>query len=306
MAITDPNEQHIQFPPVDFGQLRVVVKRMRTGELDLPVGKKSFAALSAMTEQPEVVALSNIVELSNRFSISPASITRLAKLLGFSGFNSFQNVFKNTQAMTTDFYSENLTNLFALRGTNTQHFLQQQADLLCQALQETVTGFDSAELEAAAKLLIVHKRVYLFGFRQPASIASMLRYGLSTLRGNVHMFSQGDHGAALAVSQLRPEDLLVVISHAPYSHVTVKTAALAKSIKCKIIAITDSQDSPLSDYANVTLIIPPVPHFYINSQIMHTFFIENLLNTTAAIMGKTAVDNIRRYEHLLNEFNVNT
>ena len=58
--------------------------------------------------------------------------------------------------------------------------------------------------------------------------------------------------------------------------------------------------------ADVCLIIPSVNHFYVNSLVLHTFFVENLLNTAAAMLGKGAMDNIRHYEQLLQDFQVNT
>ena len=51
--------------------------------------------------------------------------------------------------------------------------------------------------------------------------------------------------------------------------------------------------------------MPCVEHFYVNSQVLNIFLVENLLNTSAAIMGEVAKDNIRNYEKLLKEFRVN-
>lgn len=294
-----------KFPPNDLDALRLIITRMKSGELDLPIGKKSFSALNAMMEKPEIVAESNIVELSEQLNVSPASLSRLAKLMGFTGFTTFQNLFKTINNLPTTFYSQNLATLFTQKGSNTKQFLLNQANTISMALEAAVSGISSEAFEEAARLLIKHKRVYIFGFRQPASIASMLRYGLTLLRGNVHMFSQGDHGAALSVSQLRPEDLLVLFSSSPYSDVTVKIAGLAKERRVKILAITDSKDSPLKESADVCLVMPCVEHFYVNSQVLNIFLVENLLNTSAAIMGEVAKDNIRNYEKLLKEFRVN-
>lgn len=299
-------EQELAFPPVSYEQLRLITRRIKTGNLDLPIGKKSFAALTNMVDSPEKVAISNIVELSECLNVSPALLTRLAKLLGFCGFNAFQNIFKQVNSEPSHFYSEKLDQLFTSRGTNTREFLHQQAHNLSAELENAVQQINTSAFEEAASLLISRKRVYLFGFRQPASIASMLRYGLTLLRSNVHMFSQADHGVALSMSQLRPEDLLVLISSAPYSELTIKICSLAKKRHSKVIAITDSHDSPLAEKADVCLIIPSVNHFYVNSLVLHTFFVENLLNTAAAMLGKGAMDNIRHYEQLLQDFQVNT
>ena len=106
----------------------------------------------------------------------------------------------------------------------------------------------------------------------------------------------------MSVLQLRKNDVLVLISAAPYSQITLKIAAIAAKQGCNILALTDSPNSPLAEVAATSLIIPSVEHFYVNSQLLNCFFVGNLLNTAAALLGAPAMDNIRRYELLLQEF----
>jgi len=302
--------QAIRFPPESIEQLRLLSKQLQSGELDLPIGRKIFEALLKMLEQPDVIAVSTIVEISQLLAISPASITRLTKLLGFSGFNAFQKLFKQANSRPTDFYSDNLRHLFQSKTgnnrVNTASFLQQQAQMVCASLQQFTDPNNveqvASDLESGAKMLISRQRVYIFGARQAATVANMLRYGLSLLRGNVHMLSQAEQGVAMSVLQLRKNDVLVLISAAPYSQITLKIAAIAAKQGCNILALTDSPNSPLAEVATTSLIIPSVEHFYVNSQLLNCFFVENLLNTAAALLGAPAMDNIRRYELLLQEF----
>ena len=300
----------MQFPPETIEQLRLLSKRLQSGEINLPIGRKIFEALLKMLEQPEQMAVSTIVEISQQLAISPASITRLTKLLGFSGFNAFQKLFKQANARPTDFYSDNLRHLINSKtGSNkvdTASFLQQQAQLVCAALAQLSHPEQvekvAEEMEKAASMLVRRRRIYIFGARQAATVANMMRYGLSLLRGNVHMLSQAEQGVAMSVLQLRKDDVLVLISAAPYSPITLKIAAIAAKQQCQILALTDSDHSPLTDVATLSLIIPSVEHFYVNSQLLNCFFVENLLNTAAALVGQPAMENIRRYEILLQEF----
>lgn len=300
----------IQFPPESIEQLRLLSKQLQSGEINLPIGRKIFEALLKMLEQPEQMAVSTIVEISQQLAISPASITRLTKLLGFSGFNAFQKLFKQANARPTDFYSDNLRHLINSKTgndkVNTASFLQQQAQMVCAALTQLSHPEQvekvAEEMEKAASMLVSRRRIYIFGARQASTVANMMRYGLSLLRGNVHMLSQAEQGVAMSVLQLRKEDVLVLISAAPYSPITLKIAAIAAKQQCQILALTDSDHSPLTDAATVSLTIPSVDHFYVNSQLLNCFFVENLLNTAAALVGKPAMDNIRRYEILLQEF----
>ena len=96
----------MNFPPSNFESLRQLTILLRQGEIDLPIGKKSLMALEVMLNDAALVATSNIVELADKIEFSPASITRLAKLLGFQGFNQLKNLFKQKNKIPTNFYSE--------------------------------------------------------------------------------------------------------------------------------------------------------------------------------------------------------
>ena len=150
--------QAMRFPPESIEQLRLLSKQLQSGELDLPIGRKIFEALLKMLEQPDVIAVSTIVEISQLLAISPASITRLTKLLGFSGFNAFQKLFKQANSRPTDFYSDNLRHLFQSKTgnnrVNTASFLQQQAQMVCASLQQLT---DPNNVEQVANDMVARK-----------------------------------------------------------------------------------------------------------------------------------------------------
>jgi len=95
------------FPPENFEQLRQLVIQLKHGDIEFSIGKKSLLALDNMIQEPSLVATTNIVELAKVIKLSPASLTRLAKLLGFHGFNQFQNLFKQKNKILKFFYWEN-------------------------------------------------------------------------------------------------------------------------------------------------------------------------------------------------------
>ena len=277
------------FPPENFEQLRLVPYKIKHGELDLPIGRKILNALFYMIENPGVVAVSNIVEISKMVNICPASITRLSKLLGFTGFNPFHSIFKQANTEPNHYYSDKLKSLMRNRPDNSKVFLRNQAHAVSSSLNSLVESLHIEDFEQAARLLVSQKRVYFFGYRQPSALAGIFRYGLTLLRSNVHMLSQADHGLALAIKQLRKEDLLILVSSSPYSEVTIKVASQSRDSGCKLLVVTDSVASPLSDYADVSLTIPPNEHFYVNSQILNCFFVGKLIEPCSDFVGSNRI-----------------
>jgi len=299
----------MNFPPKNFEELRHIVINIRQGELDLAMGKKSFQALESMIEDADVVAMSNIVELAAKTQLSSASITRLAKSLGFKGFQQFQRLFKQKSKMANSFYSDGVKNLITsnvIKEKNAKLLLREQLLTVTNNIEQGLDDVSETALIQAKTLLASKSRIYIFGYRHSAAIANILRYGLTLLRPNVQMLVQEDHGVAIALGQLKKGDLLVVIGSAPYSNVTVKIASIAKKQQCQIISITDSKLSPLNDLASVAIHIPSSKHFYMNSLVSNCFFIEGLLSLVALELGKVAVNHLQKHEKLLGQLEVSS
>jgi len=193
----------MDFPPKNFEQLRLIVIKIRQGELDLAMGKKSFQALESMIEDADVVAMSNIVELATKTKLSSASITRLAKLLGFKGFQQFQRLFRQKSKMANSFYSDGVKNLINSGTENTKQLLNEQFITVTNNIEQGVNDVSETALIQAKSLLANKSRIYIFGYRHFASIANILRYGLTLLRPNVQMLVQENHGVAIALGQLK-------------------------------------------------------------------------------------------------------
>jgi len=292
------------FPPENFEQLRQLVIQLKHGDIEFSIGKKSLLALDNMIQEPSLVATTNIVELAKVIKLSPASLTRLAKLLGFHGFNQFQNLFKQKNKITDNFYSDSLNALLNESQKSVKVIIQKQLQELFSSVEHSIGSIDEEHLHQAVSLLAHKHRIFIFGYRQSSAIASILRYGLALIRPNVQMLVQADHGVAIALGQLKKGDLLVVIGSAPYSNVTIKIAALAKKQHCQLMSITDSTLSPLNDLAEVSLNIPTSGHFYANSLVANCFFVESLLSLTAMQLGVTALDNLKQHEQLLADLEV--
>ena len=296
----------MEFPPKDFEQLREYLMKLRQGEIQLEVGKKSLNAMITMINNPDKVAINNIVELAAITKVSPASITRLAKLLGYKGFNQFQNIFKQRSMVKSDYYSQKVTSLMESSNLPPKEIFRQQMQSALENMQNCLESLSDECIVDATMLLARKKRVFVFGHKQSSGIANILRYGLSLIRKEVYFLVQGEHGIAVALGQLRRDDLVVIISSSPYSNLTVDITSMAKRQDCQILAITDSLLSPLNDHASLSINVPTEGQYFTNSLSANCIFIESLLSLTAMELGQSAVNKLLSHESLLSKFNVNS
>lgn len=295
----------MQFPPKTFESLRQILVMLRHGEVELDMGKKSLLALIKMVECPDKVATSNIVELSKFVKVSPASITRLSKLLGFQGFNNFRKVFKQSGTAKIDYYSQRAEGMVNKASGKSKDFILNQLQSTQNNIQQCLNLINDEDINQAVKLFAIKRKIFVFGHQQSSAIASIFRYGLSLIRNNVQMLGPTEHGIATAVGQIRKGDLLFIISSSPYSQLTVDIASIAAKQECVIIALTDSKLSPLHDHSTVSINVPTEGHYFTNSLAANCILVESLLSLTAIKIGQSAVDKLKQHENLLSQLNVN-
>ena len=291
------------FPPESFAQLRQIPVLIQRGDIDLAMGKRSYRALCQMMDTPELVAMSNISTLAAALGVSAPTLSRLAKLLGFGGFPEFQAVFRKHLIEPDDFYSSQAERVLQGRQVLALDLLQVLAEESRINIGKALEQLTPADLEQIVEWLATSPRVYLFGYRQSASLASLMSYGLSMIRGQVQQLGSQGHGLSLGLSQLRRNDLVVVISSSPYSRETVLAARLARGQHARVVAITDSHLSPLTQWADVSLMLPTETQFYSNSFCATVFMMEALMTLVARALGKKAIDNLESRERMISALN---
>ncbi|WP_456703180.1 MULTISPECIES: MurR/RpiR family transcriptional regulator [unclassified Bradyrhizobium] len=260
-----------------------------------------------LVEAPEQSAVRSISELAEQFGINPSTLTRLAKRLGFEGFSDFQAVFRKAIADDQQyFYSRQAGRLMAAPSAGTT-----EVEAFTQLARETaanVDGFlrqlDRAALQGATRLLATAHRVRVHGVRQFHSLASFLTYCLGMVRSDVALLDAPRLGVAEALSQLDPDDVVIVASCAPYTRSVAEVARVAALNGQTVIAITDSRSSPLVPPAAHAFFIPHASSFYSNSMGAYVVFCEALLNLVARELGDKALNSLAGRERLIAEMNI--
>ncbi|GAA0792621.1 MurR/RpiR family transcriptional regulator [Marinobacterium sediminicola] len=294
----------INFPPASLAELRKLPSLLKRGELTLPMGKRLLVALCVMLDDPRLVATHSITELAQVTSVSPASLTRLAKLLGFKGFVQFQSLFRHALSQPGRYYSAQASALIKPSEemsveNRVRHHLEQQAENLAQSAAQLT----EQNLSQAAQLLVKARRVRISGRRQSYGLASMFSYMLGLIREQVSVVGSAGEGQAQALAELGSRDLLVMFGSEPYSRDSVMLAQVANQLKLPLLTITDSHHSPLAQLADCSLISRNNSPLYTNSMVATQFLAETLLLQTARMLGERAVERLSHREELINRLN---
>src|SRR3546814_11701730 len=84
---------------------------------EVSVGSKALDILAKLVDAPGQASVRTISELGDVLSVNASTLTRLAKRLGFDGFNDYQSVFR--QAIANDeryFYSRQAGRLLSAQA----------------------------------------------------------------------------------------------------------------------------------------------------------------------------------------------
>lgn len=292
------------FPPSSLAELRKLPSLLRRGELQLPMGKRLLSALCLMLDDPRLVATRSITELARATGVSPASLTRLAKLMGFTGFVQFQALFRQALGEPGRYYSAQASALVSSdQDASPSSRIGKHLERQIGNLTRSATQLGEEQLLTAADMLVRARRIRIAGRRQSYGLAVMFSYMLGLIRDNIAVIGAAGEGQAQALADLEPLDLLVMFGSEPYSRDSVMLAQIAHQDGLPLLTITDSHHSPLAQLADCTLISTSDSPLYTNSMIASQFLSETLLLQTARLLGGDAVQRLSRREELINRLN---
>ncbi len=293
-------------PPQSLEELRNLVARIHANTDSTKLGGRTLRALESIVDAPGQMAMSSISEVAAAAGVNASTLTRLSKRLGYRGFNEFQDVFRHHLSAKGHFYSERARGLMkaAAGQDRAEAILARIAHDETTNIAATADQIDSDLLQAAAAQLIEARRVRTFGARQMHSVAYFLSYGLGMLRSDVALLTPSEHGIALGLAQLDVDDVVIIVSCAPYTRVSIETARTAAAQGMRVIALTDSHGSPLAAVAAETFVCETGGSFFGNSTAALFVVAEALLTVMAEKMGARSLQQLRRREALISEMGV--
>lgn len=213
-----------------------------------------------MTQNPNVVAMQSINAIGEQCGAHPSILVRFAQHFGFAGFKQLQGVFQTRLSTAAPGYRERISALDVDLERNKKKgnlgFLHDLVVRDIATLQELLNSVTEESLANAAKLLKGANIIYIAGQLRSEPIAAFLRYVLSMLRRRVILLDPSG-GLAPEMAQVMSEkDVLVAISFRHYAKEVVAIADVAAANGTPMVAITDSELSPLAKSAKVLFTVP--------------------------------------------------
>ncbi len=232
-----------------------------------------------LMEHPQEMALSSITDIARHLNVAQATIVRLAKALGYSGYLEMKN--EMLQRLR-----ENLTPVE--RFQTELNYEPGKDDVLVNVAQEEVKNInitlrliDQNAFRAAVELISTCRHIYTFGLGISAFVSQIAAYVLNRITLKASALSHGSVSFIEQIIPVKEQDLLIAFCFPPYSSGTIKAARYAKTKNVPVISITDKLTAPIVEYSDVSLQAKTENRLFANSLSAINVIIYSLATATA-------------------------
>ena len=237
-------------------------------ELLLGAIKDEFESLSRqlkliaryIEQRRDHIGLDRIQDVAERCGVQPSAVIRFAKRFGFSGYTAMQKIFRDgiTQqlAPSRNYQARIRSVIDAAQGRlSSADIADEFIGGSIAGMQELKRDLHSSVFDDAVALLAAAASIWVVGSRRSFAVATYLTYALQHTDKRVELLSGlgGMHEGQMR--GLQPGDVMLVVSFAPYAEESLLCARMGTSRGARLIAITDSQMSPLATMASAVLVV---------------------------------------------------
>ena len=219
-------------------------------------------------------------KLGKTVNVSESTVVRFAAELGYDGYPAMQ---KALQEMIRN----KLTSIQRIEVSNDRIGNQDILSMVMQSdvekIRMTLEEVDRDSFDRAVDAIVSARRIYILGVRSASAIASFLAFYFNLIFEDVvHIHSTSVSEVFEQLLRIGPRDVIIGISFPRYSRRTVKAMEFARDRGAQVVAITDSETSPLTAIATHTLMAKSDMASFVDSLVAPL----SLLNALIVALGR--------------------
>ncbi len=247
-------------------------------------------------------AFMTAARLGKVVGVSESTVVRFAAELGYDGYPKLQKALQ-------ELIRTKLTAVQRIEITSDRigghDILSTVLNSDMNKIRHTLDEIDKESFEEIIDIILNAKKIYILGVRSSAALASFLGFYFNLIFDNVKLVHTTSVSEMFEqILKLDPDDVLIGISFPRYSRRTIKALQYANSQGSKVVAITDSELSPLTKYATHTLLARSDMASFVDSLVAPL----SVINALIVALGMRKKDDIyktfEKLEHIWDEYKV--
>ena len=263
-------------------------------------------AAAYILEHPSEVATLPMRQLAKKVGVPPSTMNRLARALGFTTYDGFRALYRDSINEQSAGYSIEDGQVRAVaRESEFDHALNAFQQAAVSNINTLFDHIDRSALERAVQALTDARTVLVVGMHASQSSADYLRHVAAMGFRNWHLLARDIGDLARQLEALASEDVVVCIAVEPCAADSIRVARRAREAGARVIGITDRRTSPLAACSDDILLISVHGPSFFPSYVGATALIEVLVGMIAARGDRSVVETIdksKRFRREMGEY----
>ena len=259
---------------------------------------------NAVVNEYETVAYMTAAHLGNKVGVSESTVVRFAGVLGYEGYSEFQSAVEElAKTKLTPNQRIDMTKKRIGQGDILDNVMNSDIN----KIRHTLEKLDRAAFYKAVDSILEAKRVYIIGARSSEPIAQILNYNLSLIFDNVKFVNAASTAQVFEQTfSISESDVLIAFSFPRYSSKMVNAVKFAKQNGADVIVFTDSDISPLAEFATYLLIAQSDMASFMDSLVAPISIINAIVVEITNRKEREITDRFDKLEALWDEYDVYT
>ena len=298
------SEKHLKLIKAGLPQSQEDIVERLLAEFDQLPGQLQLCARYIIDHSHEV-GLQSMRTLASNAQVHPNSFVRLARQLGFEGYDAMRERFRDfvRGGMGSSPDRVRWLQTLAKEGGSAAVF----GSMASACLENTESMFERQsveDLETAVDWMINARRVFVLGLGLAYPLAYNFWY--VARMGFDHFDLTPRHGSLPSDDLIRmtSDDCLLAMTFQPYRSDTLQAVKLAKSRGARVIGITDSNASSLCREADLGLVSPTHTPQFFHSNSAVTALLESLCALLVVRGGESASEAVEAFHSARWESNI--
>lgn len=266
------------------------------------MSKSHKAIANFISEHYDQAVFMTAAKLGETLGISESTVVRFASGIGYDGYPEFQKALEECVK----------SKLSSVQKMDAKYGRSSQSEVLnsvltadIEKLQHTIENLDPAAFESAVNTILEAENIYIMGLRSNEPLAEFLHFYLNMIRGSVVLLKTTSVSETFEqMIRINEKDCFIGISFPRYSMRTLKAMEFASDMNAKVIAITDSVNSPMSLYSSCNLLARSDMVSIVDSLVAPLSVINALVVALCLKCPQDVKKNLERLEETWNNYQV--
>lgn len=277
-----------------------LIKKIQESMQDFSKGQKLIA--NYIMKHYDKAAYMTAARLGEVVGVSESTVVRFAIELGFDGYPKLQKVLQ--ELIKTKLTSVQRIEVSSNR-IGEENILKSVLHSDMEKIKITLDEIDQDNFNNTVETLIKANRIYILGVRSSAPLASFLGFYFNLIFDNVRLVHTTSVSEMFEqILRVGKGDVVIGISFPRYSKRTVTALQFAKNHGAKVVAITDSQESPLTEAADHALIARSDMASFVDSLVAPLSLINALIVAVGMRKKEDLYDMFAKLELIWDEYQV--